>query len=370
LDPLPDKPKELLRVHTGQLESSVEERTLPHVRRARGIFALLVSLVAGIYANAQKNPPLKLVATIPLPALHDGDFDHFAVDLKGHRLFLAAEENGEVDVLDAISNKLMHVIRDLKAPHSIVYRPDLKKLFVVDGDASEIKIYNSNTYQEIGRIPLRIDCDSMVYDPETHKMYVADGGREAHTPYSFISIVDTDSARKVGDIKIGSNRIEAMALESSGTRLFANITGKDSVGVIDLATNALIATWHLSSGDRQNVPLAFDAAHHRLFVVTRLPAKLVVLDSNTGKMIADLPAVALADDASFDPTQGRIYVAGNDFVDVFQEKDPDNYIRLAQVPSSYRAKTAIFVSPWHRYYLAVPHHEGHVAEVRVFDVVP
>lgn len=340
------------------------------MKQMRYYSAFVLFLVTAVYAMAQEKAPLKLIATIPLPALRDGDFDHFAVDLAGQRLFLAAEENGKVEVLGAKSNKLIHTIDNLKAPHSIVYRPDLNKLFIVDGDASDIEIYNATTYQRIGQIPLRIDCDSMAYDPKTHDMYVADGGRAAHTPYSFISVVDTDIAKKVGDIKIDSNRIEALALAKSGNRLYANITGENAVGVIDFAKKALIATWALPAADKQNVALAFDESHHRLFVVTRIPGKLIVLDSTNGKVIADLPSVGFADDAAFDPSNGRIYVAGSDHVDVFQEKDPDHYSLLASIPGSYRAKTAIVVPQWRRYYLAVPHHGNQIAEVRVFEVVP
>jgi hypothetical protein len=42
-----------------------------------------------VNSNAQEKSPLKLIATTPLPGF-SGDFDHFAVDLKGNRLFLAA----------------------------------------------------------------------------------------------------------------------------------------------------------------------------------------------------------------------------------------------------------------------------------------
>ena len=77
---------------------------------------------------SQSNDPLELVNTIPVPALHDGDFDHFALDLPGHRLFLAAEENAVIEVFDARSNKLIHTITDVQTPHSMVYRADLKKL--------------------------------------------------------------------------------------------------------------------------------------------------------------------------------------------------------------------------------------------------
>ena len=101
---------------------------------------LALLLMLGTAAQGQEKTPLKLVNTIPLPGLKDGDFDHFAPDVDGHRLFLTAEENGKVEVLDTNSNQLIHTIEDLKAPHAILYRKDLKKLFIVDGDASAVKI--------------------------------------------------------------------------------------------------------------------------------------------------------------------------------------------------------------------------------------
>ena len=119
-----------------------------------------------------------------MPGLHDGDFDHFAVDLQDHRLFLAAEENSAVEVFDLRTNKLIHTITGLKTPHSMVYRADLKKLFVVDGDAAEVKIYESDSYKPVGSIKLKEDADSSAYDPSTKYMYVVNGGEGAHGVYS------------------------------------------------------------------------------------------------------------------------------------------------------------------------------------------
>src|ERR1700730_7556298 len=116
--------------------------------------ALAASLAGGLKAQE----PLKLVATIPIPGLKDGDFDHFAPDVEGHRLFLTAEQNGKVQVFDTNSNKLIRTIENLKAPHAILYRKDVKKLFIVDGDASAVKIYNSDSYQMTGEIKVAIDA--------------------------------------------------------------------------------------------------------------------------------------------------------------------------------------------------------------------
>jgi WD40 repeat protein len=340
-----------------------------HMRLMRAV-VLLVFVAAAISSRAQEKLPLKLVNTIPLPGLKDGDFDHFTPDVDGHRMFLTAEANGKVQVFDTNTNKLIHNIEDLKAPHAILYRQDLKKLFIVDGDDSAVKVYDGDSYQIVGQIKLTIDADSIAYDPATKYMYVVNGGREAHTPYSLISVVDTDASKKLRDIKINSNHVEAIVLEKSGPRMFCNITSLNAVGVLDRSKSALQATWPLPAGDKQNVAMALDEDNHRLFVVTRTPGKLVVLNSDNGKMIASLPAVGLVDDMSYDAKRKRIYLAGDQFVDVFEQKDPDHYALLTKIPGSFRAKTGTLVPEWNRYYLAVPHHENHEAEVRVYEVLP
>jgi len=334
-------------------------------------FAILIVFAAlAVSLAAQDKTPLKLVATIPLPGLHDGDFDHFAPDVEGHRLFLTAEENEKVQVLDTSSNQLIHTIGDVKAPHAILFRKDLKKLFIVEDDASAVKVYDSDSYKLVGEIKLSIDADSIAYDPVTSYLYVVNGGREAHTPYSLISVVDTNSSKKLRDIKINSTRVEAIVLEKSGPRLFCNITGQNAVGVLDRNKSALTATWPLPAGDTQNVAMALDEADHRLFVVTRKPGKLIVLDSNSGKIITSLPAVGMVDDMSFDTRQRRIYLAGDQFVDVFEQEDPDHYVLLAKIPGSFRAKTGILIPQLNRYYLAAPRHGDKDAEVRVYEVQP
>src|SRR5580692_6449113 len=119
------------------------------MRRILSVFLTLFAALP-ITLAAQDKSPLKLVATIPLPGLKDGDFDHFTPDVAGHRIFLTAEANGKVQVFDTNTNKLIHTIENLKAPHAILYRADIKKLFIVDGDDSAVKIYDSDSYQISG----------------------------------------------------------------------------------------------------------------------------------------------------------------------------------------------------------------------------
>jgi hypothetical protein len=331
---------------------------------------LLVSIfVLLVLSTSQAAEPLTLVQTIPLPALREGDFDHFAVDLTGHRLFLTAEQ-GVVEVFDLRTNKLIHTLTDLKEPHSLVYRDDIKKLFVVDGGAAELRIYKSDSYEPIGSVKLIVDCDSMAYDSTSKYMYIVGGGRAAHTPYSFITIVDTTTAKKIADIKVDTNRVEALALEKSGPRFFASFTAMNALGVIDRKKRSLLDTWSITAEGQENVPLAFDESDHRLFTVTRKPSKLVVLDSDSGKVIATLPCTEMVDDLAYDSRTRRIYAPGTEFVDVFQQRDADHYEQIGHVVGAFRAKTAILVPALDRYYLAAPRHGDKAAELRVYKVMP
>ena len=72
---------------------------------------------------------------------------------------------------------------------------------------------------------------------------------------------------------------------------------------------------------------------------SRDPAKLVVLNSDSGEIVASYPAAAMIDDLAFDGERKRIYYAGTLFLDVFQEKDPDHFDLIAHMPTSVRAKT-------------------------------
>src|SRR5260370_15160940 len=139
-----------------------------------------------------------------------------------------------------------------------------------------------------GEIKVAIDADSIAYDSVTNYMYVVTGGREAHTPYSLISVIDTNNSKKLRDIKINSNHVEAIVLEKSGPRMFCNITGQNAVGVLDRSKSTLTATWPLPAGDKQNVAMALDQANHPFFTGTRTPGTVIQLYSHHGHVTGRL----------------------------------------------------------------------------------
>src|SRR5258707_13599182 len=161
-----------------------------------------IFLAFAIGVSAQDKAPLKLLHSTPLPELHDGDFDHLTPDVAGNRLFVTAEENSKVLIFDLKTNKLIHTIDDVKAPHSMLYRADLKKLFVVDSDLGEIKVYETDSYKPAGSIKVREGADASGYDASSKLFYVVNGGKDAKMPNAYITAIDVESGKIVADIKI------------------------------------------------------------------------------------------------------------------------------------------------------------------------
>lgn len=327
--------------------------------------------------QAQVEPPLKLIRNIPLPGLHDGDFDHFQVDTEGQRLFLAAEENSAIEVIDLRTNKLIHTIKGPKAPkapHSMAYDVDSKRLFVADdGGPNQVEIYDGTSYELLGAIPTDAHTDASTFDAANHLYYVGNGGRQAKPPedYCMLSVIDTRTGKKAGDVKVDADRVEAMAIEKSGRRMFVNMYSKNAVAVIDREKREVIATWPITEVGKDNASMAFDEADHRLFVLVRDPGKLAVIDSDSGKIITTLDCVGAYDEATFDPASRRIYLIGVPFLKAFGKKGKgDRYDLLGQIPTGFHAETGFFVPEMSQLYVAVNHHGNTDAKVQVYKMVP
>ena len=335
------------------------------------LFILVLALVCAVEAPAQEKPPLRLVQTITVPGVVR-KWDHFGVDLKGNRLFVSSEEDPAVEVFDLRTNQHLKSLTEFKEPHNVLPFPELKKIFVVDGGASEVKVLDYDSYKLIGRTELTIDADPVVYDPASKYLYVVNGGRAAHTPTCLISIMDTATGKKLADMKLDTNRLESMAIEKSGPRLFVNMTGINSIGVVDREKRAVVQTWPVTAG-KDNVPLQYDEATHRLFLATRKPSKLVVVNADNGKEVVSLDVADYVDDLAYDAAHHRLYVpggGGDGAVSVVEQRGADDYQVIATVPTKPGAKTARLVPELNKYYVGVPAKDGQPAQILVFDVAP
>jgi hypothetical protein len=108
----------------------------------------------GAQAQCQKAAPIKLIQTYELPAEVKGNFDHFGIDLKGGRLFATPEGYHAVVVFDRKTGKLVHKIDGIGKPHAVLYREDLNRIYVTDGDAGDLKIFDGTTYKLASSVTL------------------------------------------------------------------------------------------------------------------------------------------------------------------------------------------------------------------------
>jgi len=326
------------------------------------IFSVLVVL-------ANESAPLKLVNSVDLPK-YSGDFDHFAADVSGNRLFLAAEDHGTLEVFDLKSTKWLQTIKGFDVPHSILYFPASQKLFVTDGGDSMSKVLSAEDLRILQRVELVPGADSVAYDPTAHLAYVVTGGKDVKMKESVISIINTSDFSTKGELKLDSAHVEGMALESRSNRMFVNVTDHNEIDVIDRSKMKVIDRWPLHDAG-ENSPMALDETNHRLFVVCRNPPKLVVFDTDSGKQVGAWATAGHSDGMAFDPVLRRIYVPGAEgYIAVYRQRDADHYELMAKVPSALGAKTCLFVPELHRLYVAVSPGEGRFgARVLTFETL-
>ena len=320
------------------------------MRRSLKICMITLALCA-LTVKAQEKLRLKLISTTPMPGF-TGDLDHFGLDLKGNRLFLASEDQKTVEVFDLRTGERIHSIKGFGQPLTMAYLAESNRLIVTDGgDSDAVELVDCKDYKIISTLKLSEGVDHGVYNPLNRYFYVENGGGPDGKIH-VLSIIDTKSFKRVGEITgLPGNSNEGMVIDHEGKKLYVNLTGTDEIGIIDLNTRQLIARWPLPDAHVAHA-IALDEPNHRLFTATRKPAQFIVFNTDTGKVVTTLPCVGVNSDMWLDVARKRIYVTGSETASVFEQRDADHYEHLAEVPTAYRAKSSIFVPELKRLYVA------------------
>lgn len=336
--------------------------------------ALFIPLVAG--AQTAPNEPLKFVQAIVMPDVPKGPYsDHLAVDLQGHRLFATPQAQKSVQVIDFTTGKLLHTIAGIENPHSVLYRPDLNQIYVTDGEAGLLRIYDGKDYSQVKSIDHLPDADSIGYDPASRYLYVTNGGKDAGLDHSFLTVIDTTTAKRLGDIQLPALSPEAMAMESLGPRIYVDLMDRNLIAVVDRKKRELLTTWPVTKC-KKNIAAGLDEANHKLYVGcrdTETSGTIDVFDTETGKELDTFPIGGWVDYIAYDPTSHRIFascgapVSGGGALYVYHTDNRGHYKLLAKVPTAPRAKTALFVPEINRVFVSVPHFEKE-ARVLVYQV--
>ena len=330
----------------------------PQMRRS----LLYVGLVAAfcVYPNAvhAEEKALQLEQTIALPGV-EGRIDHFAYDPAGERLFVCALGNDSVEVIDLRKGERVHSITGLGAPQGIAYIPELDRLFVANANGGICKIYDAKTFETVGELNLKDDADNVRYDHATKSIYVGFGS-------GGIAVVNAPEGKQTGLIKLSAHP-EAFELEKNGKRIFVNVPWR-RVAIIDRDKGEVITSWK-TDWAFGNFPMALDEANHRLFVGCRFPARLVVLDTESGAVVAKVDMCGDSDDVFYDCKRRRIYaVCGAGKIDIIEQADPNTYKAISKIDTVDGARTGLFVSERDTLFVAVPHRGSLQAEIRCYRV--
>jgi DNA-binding beta-propeller fold protein YncE len=331
---------------------------------------LLTMLACGCGGRAlgQDAPALSPQNPIPLTNV-EGRMDHLGVDVKGQRLFATAFDNHTLDVIDLKTGRQVHTISDLDEPQGSYYDAATNRLFEANGGDGTVKIFDATTFKLLHTVTLDLDADNVRYDARSKHVVVGYGGEKFLAGKvarpgggGALAILDSNG-KQIGDIAMDAHP-ESFQLEKAGTRVFVNVPDKQEVEVADLVKRKVLARWPVSC--TTNFPMALDEAHHRIFVGCRMPARLAVFNTETGKIVASPDIVEHTDDLFFDARKGRIYILGEGFIEAWQEKDPDHYQRIGRYATPADGRTGLFVPDLGELFETIPHHGTQGAEILVY----
>ncbi|MDN3657433.1 YncE family protein [Ferruginibacter paludis] len=321
---------------------------------------LAVFCLEGCNAQSSKqSQALQLITSVALPGVA-GRIDHLAFDSATGHIFIAALGNNSVEVVDLRTNKIIHSITGLSEPQGIAFITGKNMLFVANGGNGACAIFNTATYQKITSVQLPGDADNVRYDAVNKKIYVGygEGG---------IAVIDVATLRQVADIKLQGHP-ESFQLDIAAKKIYVNVPGKQQVEVIGLEKQVVTDRWKLTAA-KSNFPMALDVISRRLFIGCRHPAKLLVLDTDSGKLITAFDTDSDVDDIFYNPKNSSIYFScGGGYIDIFKQETPNTYTLVEKIPSRSGARTSLFLPQSNRLIVAKPKSFNSDAALLVYGI--
>lgn len=268
-------------------------------------------------------------------------FDYVTVDSAARRVYLS--HGTEIKVLDADTGALVGNITGLKQDHGVAVATEFGRGFISDGAQGKVIIFDLKSLKVTGEAVADKDADCVIYDPFSKRVFVMDGDPHNAT------VIDAKTGSVLGKIDLGGGPEFAVA-DGKGT-VFINLEDKSELVAVDSTSMKIKSRWPLAPAGAPTA-LAIDVPHHRLFSAGRNPQMMVVLDSDTGKVIQSFPISAGVDAAAFDPETALIFVSTRDGnVHVYHQDSPDKYSDVETVKTEYGAKTMGLDTKTHNLFL-------------------
>jgi len=225
----------------------------------------------------------------------EGGFDYITVDATSQRLYVP--RGTHTMVIDAHSGKTIGDITGQNHNHGVAVVPELERGFISDG-AGSIVMFNLQTNKVLTTVAAKNDADGIIYDPSSGLVLVACG--DAGVLVTLKADTDPKTAAIDAPIELGG-KPEYLAADGTG-KVYVNLEDKDQVAVVDLKTRKVVAHWPVAPGGSP-VGLSIDPEKHRLFIGCRKPQKMLVMSTEDGKIVADLPIAVGVDATRWDGNQ-------------------------------------------------------------------
>jgi YVTN family beta-propeller protein len=300
--------------------------------------ALLLLAWGDAAPDQPKAPGYKVVKKIPIGG--EGGWDYVTVDPAAHRLYIA--RSTRVMVVDVDKGKLAGEVAKTAGVHGVALVPGRNRGFSSNGRDATVTVFDLKTLEEKNRIKVGKRPDAIVYDPASGRVFTCNAGDKTATA------IDVKTEKVVGTVKLGGKPEFAVA-DGKG-HVFINIEDKSEVVDVDANKLTVKHRWPLAPG-KQPTGLAMDRANRRLFSTCR-SGKMVVLDADSGRVLAT-PAIGRGTDAcAFDPDAGLAFSSNGDgTLTVVRAAGKDKYEVAETVKTQAGARTMALDPKTHKLYL-------------------
>ncbi len=311
------------------------------------ILGVSVTFLATIVAQAQPSPstPSETGAYHVSRTFRvggEGGWDYLTVD--PDRKLLYVPRSTHTMVLDAGTGKTVADIPGQKRNHGVALVPSAERGFITDGADASVTVFDLRSYAVLGKVKAAEDADGVIYDPASGKVLVVCGDAGVMIPIS--PEMDPATGKADPAVELGG-KPEFLAADGQG-KAYINLVDKDQVAVVNTKTMKVLTKWPTTPGGSP-VGMSMDTARHRLFIGCRKPQKLVVMNADDGKVLADLPIGAGVDATKFD---GDVFAScGDGTLTVARETGSGNFQAVQTVPTPRGARTMGVDPTTHTLYL-------------------
>jgi len=290
------------------------------------------------YLSAQTKTGLHVIADYPIHST--GGWDYITTDASSGRVYVS--HGMQVNILNAATGDSIGYIPNTQGVHGIAIAHDFNKGYTSNGRASNVTIFDLNTYKVLKTVPTGTNPDAIFYDDFSKKVYAFNGRSKDAT------VIDAATDNVVATIPLGG-KPESAVSDGKG-KVFVNIEDTNEEVEIDAATYKILNRWKLTGGDEPS-GLAIDRETNRLFVGCGGNQKMIVLDATNGAILATFP-IGRCDGVGFDPGWKLAYSSnGEGTITVVRELSADKFEFVENIPTEAGARTISVDTVTHKIYL-------------------